>query len=369
MKVPFLDVRGAYLELQGELDAACRQVMDSGSYILGREVAAFEREFADYCGARYCVGVGNGLEALQLILRGWGIGEGDEVIVPANTYIASWLAVSQAGARPVPVEPDERTYNIDPARIEAAISPRTKAIMPVHLYGLPVDMAPVVEIARRFGLKIVEDAAHAHGARYQGRRAGSLGHAAAFSFYPSKNLGAFGDAGAVVTEDEALARRIAVLRHYGSEERYVNSVKGYNSRLDELHAAMLRIRLRHLDEWNERRRKAARLYRSLLADLPVTLPIEPAEMEHVWHLFVIRVRERGALQAHLERRGVATLIHYPIPPHMQRAYDDLGLRSGALPATEVIHREVLSLPMGPHLSEVQVRYVAGAVAECLGGKR
>ncbi len=361
MRVPFLDLRSAYLELQPELDAALRRVMDSGRYILGREVEAFEREFAAYCGARYCVGVGNGLEALHLVLRGWGIGTGDEVIVPANTYIASWLAVSYAGARPVPVEPDPRTYNVDPARIEAAISPRTKAIMPVHLYGLPADMTPVMEIARRHGLKVVEDAAQAHGARYQERRTGALGHAAGFSFYPSKNLGAFGDGGAVVTDDEELARRVSLLRNYGSETRYRNPLQGYNSRLDELQAALLRTRLPKLEEWNARRREHARQYLAAFAAAGAVLPVEPPRHEHAWHLFVIRVRQRDRLRQFLESRGVGTQVHYPVPPHLQPAYVELAMGRGKFPITEAIHDEALSLPLGPHLREEEVTYVAEQV--------
>lgn len=366
VKVPFLDLRDVYLELAPELEAAFRRVMDSGWYMLGPEVEAFEREFAAYCGARFCVGVGNGLDALHLILRAWGIGPGDEVIVPANTYIATWLAVSYAGARPVPVEPDPRTYNLDPQRLEAAISTRTKAILPVHLYGLPADMDPICAVARLHGLKVIEDAAQAHGARYKKRRVGALGDAAGFSFYPTKNLGAFGDGGAVVTDDPELAGRVAALRNYGSRRKYENEVKGYNSRLDELQAALLRVRLSHLDEWNERRRARAHLYISLLSGLPLTLPYEPTWTEHAWHLFVIRTARREALQRLLDARGVGTLIHYPIPPHLQPAYVELGLRNGALPVTEAIHREVLSLPLGPRLSEEQARCVAAAVAECVG---
>jgi dTDP-4-amino-4,6-dideoxygalactose transaminase len=338
--------------------------MNSGWYILGPEVEAFEREFAAYCGARYCVGVGNGLDALHLTLRAWEIGPGDEVIVPANTYIATWLAVSQTGAHPVPVEPDSRTFNLDPQRVEAAISPRTKAILPVHLYGLPAHMDPILALARQRGLKVIEDAAQAHGARYKGRRVGVLGDAAAFSFYPTKNLGATGDGGAVVTNDPEVAERVLAFRNYGSRRKYENEVKGYNSRLDELQAALLRVRLRHLDNWNERRRAAARFYRSSLAGLPLTLPHEPDWAEHAWHLFVIRTARRDALQRCLESSGVNALVHYPIPPHLQPAYSELGLRTGALPLTEAIHREVLSLPMGPHLSEEQAHRVVTAIREC-----
>ncbi|MBI3043296.1 MAG: DegT/DnrJ/EryC1/StrS family aminotransferase [Betaproteobacteria bacterium] len=363
MTVPFLELRSAYLELQGDLDAAYRRVMDSGWYILGREVESFEREFAGYCGARCCVGVGNGLDALSLILRGYGIGHGDEVIVPSNTYIATWLAVTQAGARPVPVEPDPATFNLDPARLDDAITPRTRAIIAVHLYGLTADMDRINEVARRRGLKVIEDAAQAHGARYKGRTAGALGDAAGFSFYPTKNLGAFGDGGAVVTDDPALARRVATLRNYGSERKREHEVKGSNSRLDELQAALLRVRLRRLDEWNERRRARARLYASLLAGTRLSLPSEPPGTEHAWHLYVVRAAQRDALKRALEARGVDTLVHYPVPPHLQPAYQELGLGEGALPVSEAIHREVLSLPMGPHLSEEHARQVGAAAAE------
>lgn len=363
MRVPFLDLRPAWRELEPEIHEAFLRVMDSGRYILGPELEAFEREFADYCGARHCVGVGTGLDALSLILQGYGIGPGDEVIVPANTFIATWLAVSRAGARPVPVEPDPSTFNLDSERVADAVTARTRAIIAVHLYGLPADMEPLREIARRHGLRVIEDAAQAHGARYRGRRTGTLGDAAGFSFYPVKNLGAFGDGGAIVTDDSELARRVAMLRNYGSSHRYEHALQGVNSRLDELQAALLRVKLRRLDEWNARRRAAARLYRDLLADLPVALPAEPPGMEHAWHLFVIRVRDRDLLQAHLERRGIETLVHYPVPPHLQRAYQGLGLKSGAFPLTEAIHREALSLPLGPHLCEEAARHVASGIAE------
>ena len=363
MKVPFLDLKSAYLELRDELDAACGRALSSGRYVLGGEVDAFEKEFAEYCGARYCVGVGNGLDALSLILRGFDIGAGDEVIVPSNTYIATWLAVSHAGARPVPVEPDPATFNLDPDRIAAAITPRTRAIMPVHLYGRPADMEPICEIGRLRGLKIIEDAAQAHGARYKGRRAGALGDAAGFSFYPTKNLGAFGDGGAVVTSDARLAERIAALRNYGSRKRYENEVAGFNSRLDEIQAALLRVRLARLDEWNDRRTGHAQLYASLMAASGVTLPVAGAAGDHVWHLFVVRSPRRDALQRFLRDRGIETLIHYPVPPHVQPAYRHLGLAQGTLPLSERLHREVLSLPLAPHLDPDEVRYVARAVAE------
>ena len=347
--VPFLDLREAYEELKEQIDSAYARVMRSGWYILGPEVEAFEQEFATYCGAAHCIGVGNGLEALHLILRGYNIGLGDEVIVPANTYIATWLAVTYAGATPVPIEPDARTYNLDPTLIAAAITPRTCAILPVHLYGQPTDMDPVIAIAAQHGLKVIEDAAQAHGAHYQGRRVGGLGDAAAFSFYPSKNLGALGDGGAVVTNDAELARRVRVLRNYGSQLKYHNEIKGFNSRLDELQAALLRVKLSVLDAWNQRRQQAARIYWEQLNGTDLTLPWAPAWVEPVWHLYVVRHLYRDELQQCLQRMGISTMIHYPIPPHLQPAYEELGYGTGAFPITEAIHREVLSLPMGPHL--------------------
>lgn len=363
MKIPFLDLQASYVESKNELDAAYRRVMDSGWYVLGREVEAFEEEFAAYCGAKHCVGVANGLDALHLILRAMEIGAGDEVIVPANTYIATWLAVSYAGAQPVPVEPDEQTYNIDPARIEAAVTPRTKAILAVHLYGQTADMEPIREIAARHGLKVIEDAAQAHGARYKGMRAGNLGDAAGFSFYPSKNLGAFGDGGAVVTNDAVLAGKVRVLRNYGSHVKYYNEVKGYNSRLDELQAALLRVNLTKLDEWNERRRQAAHFYIQAIGEtMDLQLPFVPEEMEPVWHLFVVQHPRRDELQKHLTASGVGTLIHYPLPPHLQKAYADLNFAHGAFPLSERIAEEVLSLPMGPHLSSDEAGYVTSQLS-------
>ena len=359
MSVPFLDLGAAYLELKDDLDAAYHRVMDSGWFILGKEVEAFEREFAAYCEAAHCVGVGNGLEALHLILRAYGIGPGDEVIVPANTYIATWLAVSYAGATPIPVEPDARTYNLDPALIEAAITPATRAILPVHLYGQPADMDPIKALASRYGLKVIEDAAQAHGARYHGRRVGGLGDAAGFSFYPGKNLGALGDGGAVVTNDADLAERVRVLRNYGSRVKYHNEVKGFNSRLDELQAALLRVKLPVLDAWNERRRAAAARYLDGLAGSELGLPYVPKWAEPVWHLFVVRHPQRHALQQRLQQAGIGTMIHYPIPPHLQPAYAELGYGAGAFPISEAIHREVFSLPMGPQLTAAQQGRVLG----------
>jgi len=349
MNIPFLDLKSPYLELKEELDAAYHRVMESGWYILGREVEAFEEEFASYCEARHCIGVGNGLEALHLILRAMGIGPGDEVIVPANTYIATWLAVSYSGATPVPVEPDKQTYNIDPALIKSAITEHTKAILPVHLYGQPADMDPINAIARKYNLKVIEDAAQAHGAKYKGRRIGGLGDAAGFSFYPGKNLGAFGDGGAVVTDDSEIADKIRILRNYGSRVKYHNEVKGFNSRLDELQAAFLRVKLPRLDEWNMRRQTIASHYLSELNGVPdLSLPHVPEWCDPVWHLFTVRHPERDALQEYLHNEGVGTLIHYPVPPHRSEAYRE-DRDWPELPITEKLASYTLSLPMGPHL--------------------
>lgn len=352
MSIPFLDLKAPHEELRSELRQAFERVLNSGWYIQGDEVKQFEHEFAEYCEAAHCIGVGNGLEALHLILRAYDIGEGDEVIVPSNTYIATWLAANYAGATPIPVEPDERTYNIDPALIEAAITPRTKAIIAVHLYGQPADMDAINAIARKHSLKVIEDAAQAHGARYKGRRVGSLGDAAGFSFYPGKNLGAIGDGGAVTTNDAELADKVRVLCNYGSRVKYHNEVKGFNSRLDELQAAFLREKLKKLDEWNGRRKVIAAQYLNALRNSNVVLPHVPEWADPVWHLFVVRNTQRDQLQKALNEGGIVTMIHYPIPPHLQGAYTDLGYSVGAFQIAERIHQEVLSLPMGPHLDEV-----------------
>lgn len=349
-------------------DAAIREAIDrvlrSGYYLLGEETAAFEREFAEYCGARHCVGVANGLDALHLILRGYGIGPGHEVIVPANTFIATWLAVSQVGARIVPVEPDDASWNIDPKRIEEAITPRTRAIMPVHLYGAPADMDAIRDIARRHRLRVIEDAAQAHGARYGELRAGSLGDAAGFSFYPGKNLGALGDGGAITTNDDELAERLRKLRNYGSSIKYQHEVEGVNSRLDELQSAVLRAKLQHLDADNARRAAVAERYRAALADTPVELIRIPDAAQSVWHLFVVRTPRRDVLRDYLSSHGIGTQIHYPVPCHRQQAY--AGHAWPALPVTERLQSEILSLPMSPYLSPDDVAYVAGKVKAFFG---
>ncbi|MEN8220573.1 MAG: DegT/DnrJ/EryC1/StrS family aminotransferase, partial [Pseudomonadota bacterium] len=321
-------------------------------------------EFATYCGAKHCIGVGNGLDALHLILRAYGIGSGDEVIVPANTYIATWLAVSHTGATPVPVEPNEQTYNINATLIEAAISKQTKAIMPVHLYGQPAEMEPILEIARHYNLKVIEDAAQAHGATYKGKRTGSLGDAAGFSFYPGKNLGALGDAGAVVTNDDTLAEKVRVLRNYGSRVKYHNEMQGFNSRLDPLQAAFLRVKLKYLDTWNKRRRKIAQQYQEGLANSPaLILPFLPDWAEPVWHLFVIRSQRRDELQQKLRDANISTMIHYPIPPHLQPAY--ANMKKGDFPISEAIHREILSLPMFPQLAQPEIEQVISSILACV----
>lgn len=359
-------MKSPYQELKDELDEAYRRVMNSGWYILGGEVDAFEQEFAAYCGSRHCIGVGNGLEALHLILRAYGIGEGDEVIVPSNTYIATWLAVSYAGAKPVPVEPVERSYNLDPDKVKSAITPRTRAILPVHLYGLLAEMDALLIIAEKYDLKVIEDAAQAQGALYKGCRSGNLGHAAGFSFYPGKNLGALGDAGAVVTDDDKLAEKVRALRNYGSRVKYYNDIKGYNSRLDEMQAAFLRVKLNYLDEWNARRVKVASAYLDSLTGLEdLILPSILEATEPIWHIFPIRHSNRDDLQEHLKNHGVDTLIHYPVPPHLSGAYEDLGIPKGAFPLAEKIASSELSLPMGPHLSLDDVEFITGVIREYL----
>jgi dTDP-4-amino-4,6-dideoxygalactose transaminase len=350
MIIPFLDLKTTYTELQRELDAAIKRVLDSGWYILGGEVEGFEQEYASYCEAKYCVSVANGLDALHLALLALGVGAGDEVIVPSNTYIATWLAVSQCGATPIPVEPDAATYNIDPASIEPAITSRTKVILPVHLYGQPCDIDPILAIARKHGLKVLEDGAQAHGAKYKSKRLGAHGDVVAWSFYPGKNLGAFGDGGAITTNDVEIADRIRVLRNYGSRVKYVNDVHGFNSRLDPIHAATLCVKLKVLDAWNARRAVIANRYKYKLSGLGLALPFVPDWAEPAWHLFVIQHPQRDALQKALGEAGIGTLIHYPIPPHLQKVYA-AGYAKRQFPLAEKIANQCLSLPIGPHLDE------------------
>lgn len=363
MKVPFLDVAATYLELKDEIDDAVMRVLSGGAYILGREVQQFEEMYADYCSSAHTIGVGNGLEAMFLALLAMDIGPGDEVIVPANTYIATWLAVSHTGARPIPVEPDPVSCNIDPERIEDAITPRTRAIIAVHLYGYPAKIDRINEISRRHGLFLLEDAAHAHGAVYMGKRIGTHGDAVAWSFFPSKNLGAFGDGGGITTNNTELANKIRSLRNYGSTQKYFNEVKGYNSRLDPIHAATLRVKLAYLDSWNARRNRTAEVYRSRLIGLDILLP--PGQINDLitpaWHVFVIRTAAREALQQHLADHGVETLIHYPVPPHHQKAYQSHSDLS--FPISEQMASQCLSLPIGPHLKDEQVDQVCASVLD------
>lgn len=361
--IPFLDLKTGYLELREEIDDAIRMSLESGWYIGGESVERFEREFATYTGARHCVSTGNGLDALHLALRALEVGPGDEVIVPSHTFIATWMAVSQTGATIVPVEPDEKTYTIDPEKIEKVITAKTKVIIPVHLYGHPADLDPILEIASRQGIKVLEDAAQAHGARYKGRRIGSHGDIVAWSFYPGKNLGAFGDAGGVTTNDPELAEQISKLRNYGSSRKYHHETVGYNSRLDPIQASVLSVKLRHLDQWNDRRKKAASYYSEFLSESGIGLPKVALWADPVWHLYVVRSQTRVKLQERLTKLGIGTMIHYPIAPHLQDAYRMHGWKKGDFPVAERITEEILSIPIGPHLSGEDTGKVARSVIQ------
>ncbi|MBA7497329.1 dTDP-3-amino-3,6-dideoxy-alpha-D-galactopyranose transaminase [subsurface metagenome] len=341
-----------------ELKEATNRVIDNNWYILGKEVEEFESEFANYLGVKYCIGVGNGLEALHIILRAYDIVEGDEIIIPSNTYIATALAISYAGATPIMVEPDERTYNINPDLIEEKITEKTKAIMPVHLYGQACDMDHINEVAKKYNLKVIEDSAQAHGATYKGRKCGTLGDASGFSFYPTKNLGALGDAGAVTTNDKELAEKVRALRNYGSEKHYYNRYMGFNSRLDEMQAAILRVKLRHLEKFNEERKKIAQRYLNGLQNTNLILPYVPEWAEPVWHQFVIRSKKRDELQKYLKSKGIGTLIHYPLPIHLQEAYNHLGYKKGDFPIAEKMANEVLSLPMWVGLKKEEIEIIS-----------
>jgi dTDP-4-amino-4,6-dideoxygalactose transaminase len=367
MTIPLVDLKAQYLSIQSEMDAAIQRVVDSTSFILGPDVRAFEEGFARFCGVQHVVGVDSGTAALHLAFLVCDIGPGDEVITTPHTFVATIGMLGRVGARPVLVDIDPRTYNMDPTRIEAAITERTKAILPVHLYGQPAEMDPILEIADKHGLKVIEDAAQAHGAEYKGRRAGSIGHVAIFSFYPGKNLGAYGDAGAVVTDDGEIAEKVRMLRDHGRREKYEHLLQGFNYRIDTLQAAILRAKLAHLEEWNEARRRGAATYRDLLGDLDLVLPYEPEHVRAVYHLFVVRLQERDALREHLKDRGISTGIHYPIPLHLQPAYRHLGYKEGDFPITEECARQVLSLPMYPELSREQMEEVARAIKEFLEG--
>jgi len=376
-KIPFYDIGKSYKELKSEIDSAVARVLNSGWYILGKEVSSFEKDFAEYIGTKYCVGTSNGLDALFLVLKAWDIGEGDEVIVPSNTYIATWLAVSYAGAIPIPVEPDIRTFNIDPALIKEKITKRTKAIIPVHLYGMPADMDSIMELSKKYNLKVLEDSAQAHGAMYGNKKCGSLGTASAFSFYPGKNLGAFGDGGAITTNDPVLAEKVRCLSNYGSKIKYYNEYQGYNCRLDEIQAAILRVKLSYLDEWNRKRHLVAKEYYKI--DNPkINLPYQELQRENLredkicfvqpysgiksipcWHQYVVMREKRNDLQKYLNSSGIETMIHYPIPPHKQKAYKEINNLS--FPIAEQIAEKCLSLPMNPFISQEQISKIRHAI--------
>lgn len=365
MTVKFLDLKASFEEIQTEVERAILNSLRSGQYIGGPEVENFEAEFAAYVDAGHCAGVANGMDAIFLALKALGIGPGDEVIVPSNTFIATWLAVAHCGAVPVAVEPDEQTFNIDPALIEEALTERTAAIIPMHLYGQPADLDPILAIARKHGLHVIEDAAQAHGARYKGRRIGSHGDIVAWSFYPGKNLGAFGDGGAITTNDAALADRIKMLRNYGSSQRYYNEVVGYNSRLDPLQAAALRVKLRYLDQWNDRRRALADIYSETLRDAALRLPFVPNWAEPVWHLYCVRHDARDWLRESLAVRGIETLIHYPVPPHRQIAFEHMDIAKGAFPIAEAMAAQLISLPIGPAMVQQDAHCVADELQNAL----
>jgi dTDP-4-amino-4,6-dideoxygalactose transaminase len=368
MRIPLVELAGQYRMLRDEILPAMDGVMSEAQFILGEDVTRFEEEFAAFCGAKYCVGVASGLDALQLALRAVGVGPGDEVVTAANTFIASALAVTHTGATPVLADVREDDFNLDPEAVERAITPRTKAILPVHLYGQPARMDEIRDIARRHGLKVVEDACQAHGARYGAARAGAMGDAGCFSFYPGKNLGGYGDGGAVVTDDPKVAERLRLDRNYGSRIKYVHDSAGFNSRLDTLQAAVLRIKLRRLDGWNAHRRALAALYRELLADADVLLPAEMRGVEHVYHLFVIRHPERDRLLADLHARGIGAGVHYPIPIHEQAPYAGIRTVPDDAPVSTMLARQILSLPLYPEMTEAQVAEVADAVRECAAAR-
>lgn len=380
MKIPFLDLNQQYREIKKDLDIALRKVMRRGDFILGKEVSLFEREFAKYCQRKFSVGINSGTDALFLGLLSLGIGRGDEVIVPAFTYIATSLAVSFTGAKPVFVDIDEKTYNIDVNKIKKAITKKTKAIIPVHLYGQPADIKPILDLAKDYNLKVIEDVAQAHGATYKygvlsiepclpaGRyrvlrkKVGSLGDIGCFSFYPTKNLGAFGDGGMVVTDDEKIYKKLFMLRDYGRRSRYEHVILGYNSRLDTIQAAILRIKLRYLDKWNAMRRKNAKIYTNILRDIKgIITPYEVDYGKHVYHIYAVRVKNRNRVIRELTKNGIGVLIHYPIPLHLQKVYRTLGYKKGDFPVAEKVAQEVISLPMYPHLKEIQIKFIAGTL--------
>ncbi len=363
VELPLVDLKAQYSAIASEIEPVLKEVIAGGRFILGPEVEELEKGFASFCGAESAVGVASGTDALSLALEGLGLEQGDEVIVPVNTFIATALAVSSAGAKPVFVDVDERAYNINVDLVEKTITQKTKAIIPVHLYGQPADMEPLMDLAEKHALLIIEDACQAHGAEYKGKRVGSLGNAGCFSFYPGKNLGAYGDGGMVVTNDRELVEKLVILRNVGRKGKYQHLVKGYNSRLDNIQAAILQVKLNYLEGWNEARRRWAGLYNELLVDTPCICPFEAPDVKHVYHLYVVRVKERDRLKEHLRERGIATGIHYPIPIHLQEAYAELGYRKGDFPVAERLSEEILSLPIYPEMGEEAVRKVADAVKD------
>ena len=357
MNIPFIDLNAQYQMIACEIQQAMLGVIEKSDFILGKELEAFEKEFAEYCGVKYAIGLDNGTSALEMALRAYDIGDGDEVITSAHTFIATASAIAFTGARPVLVDIDPETYNLNPNLIESTITDKTKAIMPVHIYGQTADMDKIMDIAQRYGLIVIEDACQAHGAKYKGNRVGSIGHAAAFSFYPGKNLGAYGDGGMLVTNDEEIEDKVKMLRNYGQKEKYNHLFLAYNRRLDNIQAAILRVKLKRLDNWNEARRCAAILYSELLADTDLILPYCASYAEHIYHLYVIRTTKRDNLQTFLKTKGISTGIHYPIPVHQQKAYEYLKYNKGDLPITEQYASEFLSLPMFPEITEEQIYYI------------
>ncbi|MBN3039008.1 MAG: DegT/DnrJ/EryC1/StrS family aminotransferase [Candidatus Omnitrophica bacterium] len=367
LKVPFVDLKTQYQDLRSELEPRLKKTIEDCHFILGESVNSFEKEFADYCGTEYAVSTSSGTAALFLALSSLGIGKGDEVITAANTFIATVLAIHYTGARPVLVDVEENTYNLDINKVKKAINKKTRAIVPVHLYGQPVDMQPLLKLAKRYRLKIVEDACQAHGAEYKGRKTGTFGDVSAFSFYPGKNLGAYGDGGMVVTNSARIKDKMLMLRDYGQKRKYQHLIKGFNARLDTIQAEILRVKLSHLDRWNESRRLSAKKYNFLLNNLDgyVITPSQIPEVKHVWHLYVIRTKKRDVLQRYLKENGIFTGIHYPIPIHLQPAFSDLGYKKGEFPVTEKVAGEILSLPMYPELRDEQIEYVVKKIEGCL----
>lgn len=363
--IPFLDLKAQYKSIEGEVKKAVEKIFEDCAFVGGKEVETFEKNFADYCHASYCIGVGNGTDALWLTLKAMGIGHGDEVIVPANTFIASAEAITAVGARPVFVDHEKETYTINPEEIPSRITEKTKAIIAVHLYGQPADMDPILEIAAQYGLKVIEDAAQAHGAEYKGRRVGSIGDAACFSFYPGKNLGAYGDGGAVVTNDQELAECVRLLSQHGSKVKYIHEIAGYNSRLDGIQAAILNVKMNYIEQWTEARRKNASLYKEMLKDTNIILPIEKEDVRHVYHLFVISIKDREDAQKKLLDKGIQTGIHYPAPIHLTEAYEGLGIPEGAFPLSEEYAGSLLSLPMYAELTKDQIREICEALKEII----